>query len=104
MLCIDVGPVWPTNLPKTRHHSREQTQPGGAAIVVGPSSIEAERELRRVERNLMTLTRSVPMEEIEDLPPSMQPHVVGIPKAWVQLFRRLDNTVVHYSRANRPRY
>jgi hypothetical protein len=38
---------------------------------------EAERVLRRVEKNLTSLTHTIPMEEIEDLPPSMQPHVVG---------------------------
>jgi hypothetical protein len=69
----------------------------------GPPAGEAERVLRRVERNLTALTRAVPMAEIEDLPPSMQPHVVGVPRTWVQLFRHLENVVVHYGRANRPR-
>ena len=52
----------------------------------GPPAREAERFLRRVERNLIALTRAVPMSEIEDLPPSMQPHVIGVPRTWVQLF------------------
>jgi hypothetical protein len=52
----------------------------------GPPAGEAERVLRRVEWNLTALTRTVPMAEIEDLPPSMQPHVVGVPWTWVQLF------------------
>jgi hypothetical protein len=46
----------------------------------GPPSGEAERVLRWVERNLTALTRTVPMAEIEDLPPSMQPHIVGVPQ------------------------
>ena len=63
---------------------------------------EAERVLRRIERNFTSLTRTVPMAEIEDLPPSMQPHVVGEPWTWVQLFRRLENVVDQYNRAHRP--
>jgi hypothetical protein len=66
------------------------------------SSGEAERVLRRVERNFTSLTRTVPMVEIEDLPPSMQPHVVGAPRTWVRLFRHLANVVDHYNRAHRP--
>jgi hypothetical protein len=50
-----------------------------AGAVGGPQPGEAERVLRRVEWNLTTLTHVVPMAEIEDLPPSMQPHVVGVP-------------------------
>jgi hypothetical protein len=32
----------------------------------------------------------------------MQPHVVGVPQTWVQLFWHLENVVVHYGRATRP--
>lgn len=78
-------------------------------MVAGPTTIagvppagEAKRFLRRVERNLTALTRIVPMDEIEDLPPFMQPHVVGVPRTWFQLFWCLENIVVHYGRANRP--
>jgi hypothetical protein len=33
------------------------------------------------------------MVEIEDILPSMQPHVVGAPWMWVQLFLHLANAV-----------
>jgi len=69
----------------------------------GPPAREAERVLRQVERNLTTLTRLVAMTEIEDLPPSMQSHVVGVPRTWVHFFRLLTSVVVHYTRDNRPR-
>jgi hypothetical protein len=78
------------------------------ATIGGPTAAgdlpagEAERVLRRVERNFTALTRMVPMEEIEDLPPSMQPHVVGAPQTWVRLFQHLENAVDQYNRAHRP--
>jgi hypothetical protein len=107
LLCTDVGPVHPTDFSRTRRCPRPEAGPaaatGPAAAAGGPPAGEAERVLRRVERNLTALTRTVPMEEIEDLPPAMQPHVVGVPRTWVQLFRHLENVVVHYGRANRPR-
>jgi hypothetical protein len=81
LLCTYVGPVHPVDFSRTRRHPRP---------------------LRRIERNLTTLTRTVPMVEIEDLPPSMQPHVVEVPWTWVHLFRHLANVVVHYVRANMP--
>jgi hypothetical protein len=84
-------------------------RPGAApAAAGGPTAAgdlpagEAERVLRRVERTLLALTRTVPMAEIEDLPPSMQPHVVGAPRMWVRLFRHLANVVDQYNRAHRP--
>jgi hypothetical protein len=106
LLCTDVGPVHPTDFSRTRWHPRPEAGPATAVrpatTVGGPPAGEAERVLRWVERNLTALTRTVPMAEIEDLPPSMQPHVVGVPQTWVQLFRHLANVVVHYDRANRP--
>jgi hypothetical protein len=36
------------------------------------------------------------MVQVEDLPEAMQRQVVGVPRAWVRLFRHLANTVVHY--------
>jgi hypothetical protein len=43
---------------------------------------EVERVLR-VKQNFTILTCTIPMVKIEDLPPSMQPHVVGAPRMWV---------------------
>jgi hypothetical protein len=52
---------------------------------------------------LTALTRPMSMEEIDDLPPTMKPHVVGVPRTWVQLLCHLVNIVVHYSRDNRSK-
>jgi hypothetical protein len=52
----------------------------------GPSSTEVEQVLRWVERNMVSLTLGVPMEDIEDLFSSMQTHIVGVPRAWVHIF------------------
>jgi hypothetical protein len=105
LLCADVGPVRPADYARNRRRPRPGAAPAAAG---GPTTAgelpagEAERVLRRVERNFTSLTRTVPMAEIEDLPPSMQPHVVGAPRTWVRLFRRLENVVDHYNRAHRP--
>jgi hypothetical protein len=108
LLCTDVGLVHPTDFSRTRRHPRPKVGLAGATrpattTAGGPPAREAERVLRQVERNLTVLTRTVPMAEIENLPPSMQPHVVAVPRTWVQLFRHLANIVVHYGKANRPR-
>jgi hypothetical protein len=105
LLCANVGPVRPTEFTRTRWRPRPKAGPaavGGLEAAGGPPAEEAERVLKRVERNLTVLTRTTPMEEIKDLPPSMQTHVFGVPRTWVQLFRCLANVVVHYGRANRP--
>jgi hypothetical protein len=36
------------------------------------------------------------MAQVEDLPEAMQRQVVGVPRAWVRLFRRLARAVVTY--------
>jgi hypothetical protein len=84
LLCIDVGPVHPTDFARSRRRPRLEAAAAAAvgpvAAAGGPPAREVERVLRWVQRNLTTLTRTVPMAEIEDLPPSMQPHVVGVPR------------------------
>jgi hypothetical protein len=80
----------------------ETTATSGPVAVGGPPAREVERVLRWVEWNFTSLTRTFPMVEIEDLPPYMQPHVVGAPWTWVRLFWRLENIVDHYNEANRP--
>jgi hypothetical protein len=57
---------------------------------------EAERVLQNVQGNLSRLTQRIPMVQVEDLPEAMQRQVVGVPRAWVRLFRRLANAVVFY--------
>jgi hypothetical protein len=106
LLCTDVGPVCLTKFSRTGWHPQPEVVPVIAdrpTTVGGPPAGEVERFLRWVERNLTALIREVPMDEIEDLPPSMQPHVVGVPRTWVQLFRSLENVIFHDGRANKPR-
>jgi hypothetical protein len=105
VLLADVGPVRPTNFARNRHRPRPETAAvaaRGVAVVGNPLVGEAERALVRIERNFTELTRTVPMIEIEDLSPSMQTHMVGLPRTWVRLFRRLGRAVYDYNRAHRP--
>ena len=105
LLCVDVGLVHPAEFTRTRWCPRPEAGPtivGGPIAVGGPLAGEAEKILRQVEQNLTMLTCAVPMAEIEDLLPSMTPHVVGVPRTWVQLFWHFSNVGVHYGKANRP--
>jgi hypothetical protein len=86
LLHADVGPVQPVDYARNMRRRR----PGAATTAAGGPAVagelpvgEAERVLRQVERNFTALTRIVSMVEIEDLLPSMQPHVVGEPRTWV---------------------
>jgi hypothetical protein len=105
LLHADVGPVRPTDYARNRRRPRPEATAataGGAAVAENLPAGEAERVLRRIEWNFTALTRTVPMAEIEDLPPSMQTHVVGAPRTWVRLFRRSAQAVHDYNRAHRP--
>jgi hypothetical protein len=105
VLRADVGPVRPADFARNRRRPRPEATAAaarGAAVAGNPPAGEAERALRRVERNFTELTRTVPMIEIEDLPPSMQTHMVGLPRTWVRLFRHLGRAVYDYNRAHRP--
>jgi hypothetical protein len=105
VLRADVGPVRPTDYARNRRRPRLEATAAAArgAAVAGNLPVgEAERVLRRVERNFTALTRTVPMAEIENLPPSLQTHIVGVPRTWVRLFRRLGQAVFYYNRAHRP--
>ena len=65
----------------------------------------AERTLNNVQRHLARLSYQVPMAEIEDLPPDMQRHVVGMPRDWVRVFRRMATAIVSYLDAHpEPRH
>ena len=97
--------MWPANFARNRRRPWPEAAAAaarGAAVAGNLPAGEAERVLRRVERNFTALTRTVPMVEIEDLPPSMQTHVVGAPQTRVQLFRHLAQAVHDYNRAHRP--
>jgi hypothetical protein len=104
VLRADVGPVRLADFARNRNRPRPEAAAAaasGVAVAGNPLAEEAERCLRRVEQNFTELTRTVPMIEIEDLPPSMQTHMVGLPRTWVRLFRRLGQAVYDYNRAHR---
>jgi hypothetical protein len=105
LLHADVGPVRPTDYGWNRRCpwlGAAVAAIGGLAVIGDLPAGEVERVLRRVEWNFIALTRTVPVVEIEDLSPSMQPHVVGAPRTWVRLFRHLAHAVDQYNRAHRP--
>jgi hypothetical protein len=105
VLRADVGPVRPADYARNRCRPQPEavaSTTGGVAVAGNLPAGEAERVLRRIERNLTALTRTVPMAEIEDLPPSLQTHIVGVPRTWVRLFRHLGQAVFEYNRAHRP--
>jgi hypothetical protein len=86
LLYADVGPVRLADYAWNRCRPWPEATTvaaGGVAVVGNLPAGEAERVLRRIERNFTSLTRTVSMVEIEDLPPSMQIHVVGAPQTWV---------------------
>jgi hypothetical protein len=60
LLCTDVGPVRPTDFVRSRKRPRPEAAPaatvGPTTTARGPPTGEAERVLRRVERNLTALT------------------------------------------------
>ena len=64
--------------------------------------VDAKRTLQSIHTNFVRLTHRVPMAQVEDLPEAMQRWVVGVPRAWVRLFRRLARAVVCYHDQNPP--
>jgi len=105
VLHADVGPVWPANFARNRRRPQPEAAAAtarGVAVAGNPPAGEAERALRQIEQNFTELTRTVPMIEIEDMPIPMQRHMVGLPRTWVRLFRRLGRAVHEYNRAHRP--
>jgi hypothetical protein len=74
VLRADVGLVCPADFVRNRHRPWPEAAAAaarGVAVAGNPPAEEAERCLRRVERNFTELTHTVPMIKIEDLPPSM---------------------------------
>jgi hypothetical protein len=105
VLHVDVGPVRPTNFARNRRCPRPEAAAAaarGVAVAGNAPAGEAERALRQIEQNFTELTRTVPMIEIEDMPIPMQRHMVGLPRTWVRLFRRLGRAVRDYNRAHQP--
>ena len=64
--------------------------------------VDAEWTLQSIHTNFVILTHRVPMVQVKDLPEAMQRQVVGIPRAWVRLFRRLARAVVTFHDHNPP--
>ena len=58
--------------------------------------VDVEWMLQSIHTNFMRLTHKVPMAQVKDLLEAMQRQVVGVPQAWVQLFRRLARAVVTF--------
>ena len=88
----DVGPWNPKGFPHHRRRGR------GDDIM----SADAEQTLQRIHMNFVCLTHRVPMAQVEDLREAMQRQVVGVPRAWVRLFRWLARAVVCYHNQNPP--
>ena len=80
----DVGPVRPEGLPR---HKRRRGE---------AETVDSDRTLQDVQRNLEGLTRQIPMAAMEDLPEAVQRRVVGVPRDWVRLFRRVATAVMFY--------
>ena len=64
--------------------------------------VDAEWTLQSINTNFMRLKHRVPMVQVEDFPEAMQRQVVGVPRAWVRLFRRLARAVVTFHDHNPP--
>ena len=80
----DVGPVRPEGLPR---HKRRRGE---------VETVDSDRTLQTVQRNLEQLTRQIPMAAVEDLPEAIQRRVVGVPRDWVRLFCRVATAVTFY--------
>ena len=74
---VDVEPRWPDDLPRHRRRGR-------GYYIMG---VDEDQTLQSIHTNFVRLTHGVPMAQVEDLPQAMQHQVVGVPWAWVRLFR-----------------
>ena len=88
----DVGPRWPKGFPHHRWRGRRDDITG----------VDAERTLQSIHTNIVRLTLKVPMAQVEDLPEAMQRQVVGVPRAWVQLFRQARAVVTFHDKNPPP--
>ena len=64
--------------------------------------VDAERMFQSIHSNFVRLTHRAPMVQVKDFPKAMQRQVVGVPRAWVRLFRRLARAVVTFHDHNPP--
>src|SRR5713226_9088781 len=77
----DIGPVRPEGHPRTFVRPVAGGDPGS---------------IRVLEAKLGRLTERVPTIRREHLPIAMQESVVGVPPAWLRLFRRVARAVCVY--------
>ena len=91
-VCADVRPQWPDGFPRHRRRGR------GDDIV----GVDVERTLQSIHTKFVRFTHRVSMAQVEDFPEAMQCLVVGVARAWVQLFRRLARAMVCYHDQNPP--
>ena len=91
-LHADVGPWQPEGFPCHKKSGRGDDITG----------VDAKRMLQRIHTNFVRLTHIVSMAQVEDLPEAMQRQVVGVPQAWVRLFRQLARAVVTFHDHNPP--
>ena len=84
----DIGPVRPEGYPR---HKRRRGE---------TETVDPDRTLHAVQRNLKGLTRKVPMAAVEDLLEVIWRRVVGVPRDWVWLFCRVATAVVFYRNTN----
>ena len=89
---VDVGPCQENGFP---HHRRR----GIDDDIMG---VDVEQMLQSIHLNFVCLTHKVPMVQVKDFLEAMQRQVVGVPRAWVRLFRRLARAVVCYHDQNPP--
>ena len=64
--------------------------------------VDAKQMLQSIHTNFVRLTHRVLMVQVEDLLEDMQWQVVGVPCAWVHLFRWLARAVVTFHDHNPP--
>ena len=82
----DVGPRWLEGFFRHRWWGRGDDITG----------VDAEQTLQTIHTNFVRLTHRVAMAQVEDLPEAMQRQVVGVPGAWVLLFRGIAKAVVTF--------
>ena len=58
--------------------------------------------LQIIHTNFVRLTHKVPMEQVKAFPEAMHRQVVGVPRAWMRLFRQLARAIVTFHDHNPP--
>ena len=64
--------------------------------------VDVELMLKNIHTNFVRMTHMVTMAQVKDFPEAMQQQVVGVPRAWVHLFRRLARAIVTFHDHNPP--